>query len=105
MNEVEREYTRLKELFSEVDEKQLQLCDGAIREAARLRSELERLHKIVEISGLIKCKPDDPTIQKELPVSRMLPKIRANYTNIIFKLSRVLGASINDEDLGLDEYI
>lgn len=104
MIEIEEEYARLKALFADVDDKQLQLVEGSLWEAARLRAELERLHEIVKVTGLVKCRPDNPTIQKELPVSRMLPKIRANYTNIIFKLSRVLGASINDEDLGLDEY-
>ena len=102
---ISQEYERLKALFADVDEKQLQLCDGQLWEAARLRAELEHLHEIAKVSGLIKCHPENPTIQKELPVSRMLPKIRANYTNIIFKLSRILGTNFEDEDLGFDEYI
>ena len=105
MIDVSAEYERLKALFADVDEKQLSLVDGALWEAARLRSELDRLHEIAEASGLIKCHPDNPTIQKELPVSRMLPKVRANYTNIVFKLSKVLGTNFEDEDLGFDEYI
>lgn len=104
MIEIAEEYERLKALFADVDEKQLSLVDGELWEAARLRAELERLHEIVKVTGLIKYHPDNPAIQKELPVSRMLPKIRANYTNVIFKLSRVLGASINEEDLGFEDY-
>ncbi len=105
MNEMQQEYERIKALFADVDEKQLQLVDGAIIEAARLRLELDRLHDIVKISGLIKVDPNNPTRQKALPVSKELPKIRAGYTNIIFKLARILGASVNDEDLGLDDYV
>lgn len=105
MTEIEQEYDRIKALFAEVDEKQLQLVEGAILEAARLRVELDRLHEIVKVSGLIKVDAQNPTRQKVLPVSKELPKVRAGYTNIIFKLARILGASVGEEDLGLDEYI
>ena len=105
MKEIKREYKRIKELFADVDEKQLKLVDGAILEAARLRVELDRLNEIVEVSGLIKIDPNNPTRQKALPVSKELPKVRAGYTNIIFKLARVLGANVGEEDLGLDDYV
>lgn len=104
MTDITQEYERIKALFADADEKQLQLVDGAIIEAARLRVELDRLHEIVKRSGLIKIDPNNPTRQKSLPVSRELPKVRAGYTNIIFKLARVLGAGIVEEDLGLDDY-
>ncbi len=102
---MEKEYERIKALFKDVDEKQLQLVDGAIIEAARIRAELDRLHEIAKVTGLIKVDPNNPTRQKVLPVSKELPKLRASYTNIIFKLARILGAGINEEDLGLDDYI
>ena len=105
MNEINQEYERIKALFANVDENQLLLVDGAILEAARLRVELNRLHEIVKLSGLIKVDPNNPARQKALPVAKELPKVRAGYTNIIFKLARVLGASVNDEDLGLDDYV
>lgn len=104
MTDFKQEYERIKALFVNVDENQLALVDGAIIEAARLRVELDRLNEIVKISGLVKVDPNNPTRQKSLPVSRELPKVRAGYTNIIFKLARVLGASVTDEDLGLDDY-
>ena len=105
MIEVRQEYERMKALFADVDEKQLQLVDGEILEAARLRIELNRLHEIVKKSGLIKVDPNNPTRQKSLPVSRELPKVRAGYTNIIFKLAKILGANVGEEDLGLDDYV
>ena len=104
MTDIKQEYQRIKALFADVDENQLALVDGAIIEAARLRVELDRLHEIVKVSGLIKIDLNNPTRQKSLPVSRELPKVRAGYTNIIFKLARVLGTGINEEDLGLDDY-
>ena len=41
------EYERIRALFSSVDENQLALVDGAIWEAARLRTELDGLHAVV----------------------------------------------------------
>lgn len=98
------EYERIRALFGDMDENQLALVEGAIWEAARLRVELDGLHDVVAKSGLVKVDPANPSRQKELPVSRMLPKVRAGYTNIIFKLARVLGATITEDDLGMDDY-
>ena len=98
------EYERIRALFSSVDENQLALVDGAIWEAARLRTELDGLHAVVAKSGLVKVDPANPSRQKELPVSKLLPKVRAGYTNIIFKLAKVLGATITEDDLGMDDY-
>ena len=105
LTQIKKEYKRIRALFTDVDENQLKLVDGAILEAARLRVELDRLNEIVKVSGLIKVDPNNPMRQKVLPVSKELPKVRAGYTNIIFKLARVLGTGLNLEDLGLDDYV
>ena len=101
---VAQEHDRLRALFADVDEKQVELADGAIWEAARIRHQLDEINERAKVSGLIKFHPQDPSKQKVLPVSRELPKLRAGYANIIFKLIRVLGANVNEEDLGLDDY-
>lgn len=94
----QREYTRIKALFDGVDEKQLALVDGALWEAARLRVELNRLNEIVRKTGLVKVHPDNPGMQKELPVSRLIVKVRANYLNYIAKLSAILGKNAGDDE-------
>ncbi|MHC1749463.1 MAG: hypothetical protein AB9856_14420 [Cellulosilyticaceae bacterium] len=101
---VEQEYERIKALFNGIDEKQLELVEGAIWEAARLRVELDKLNELVSKSGLIKVHPDNPSMQKELPVSKMIVKVRANYLNYIAKLSNILGHNVDDEDDGMSEY-
>lgn len=99
-----KEYERIKALFDGVDESQLNLIDGAIWEAARIRVELNTLHEIVKESGLIKVHPQNPALQKELPVSKLIVKARANYLNYISKLSNLLGKNIDDEDDDLSDY-
>jgi hypothetical protein len=101
---VEEEYTRIKALFEGTDEKQLSLIDGTIWEVARLRVELDRLHDIVKQTGLVKVHPDNPVLQKELPVSKLITKVRANYLNYIAKLSNILGKNIDEDDDDLEAY-
>ena len=102
--EIQKEYERLKTLFEGVDDIQLKLIDGALWEAARLRVELDNLNEIVKESGLIKVHPQNPSVQKELPVSKLIVKARANYLNYISKLSGLLGKNIEDDDEDLGDY-
>lgn len=102
--EVSQEYERIKQLFSGIDEKQMQLVDGAIWECARLRVELNKLNEIAKETGLIKIHPTNPTMQKKLPVAEMLTKVRANYLNYLAKLSNILGKNIEDDENDLEEF-
>lgn len=102
--DINQEYERIRALFEGTDGKQLSLIDGTLWEAARLRVELDRLNEIVKQSGLIKVDPDNPLRQKELPVSRMIVKVRANYLNYIAKLANILGKNVEEEDDGLSEF-
>lgn len=102
--EVREEYERIKELFADCDEKQLDLLDGTFWEVARIRKELNDLHEIVKVSGLIKINPKNPTMQKELPVSKQIVRVRANYLNYMAKLSTILGKNVTDEDDDLEDF-
>ena len=102
--DVQKEYERIKALFDGADESQLNLIDGAIWETARIRVELNTLHEIVKESGLIKVHPQNPALQKELPVSKLIVKARANYLNYISKLSNLLGNNIEDDGDDLSDY-
>ena len=43
-------------------------------------------------------------MQKELPVSKLIVKARANYLNYIAKLSNMLGVNVDGEDDELSDY-
>ena len=102
--EVQKEYERIKGLFEGIDELQLKLIDGSLWECARLRVELNDLHDIVKKTGLIKVNPNNLGMQKELPVSKLIVKVRANYLNYIAKLSNLLGKNISDDEEDLNDY-
>lgn len=101
---IEEEYQRIKSLFEGVDEKVLSLIDGAILESARIKVELDDMHEIVKESNLIKVNKENPSLQKELPISKLLTKQRANYINYISKLAGVLGRTEEEEEDELGDY-
>lgn len=102
--EIEEEYQRIKKLFEGCDELQINLLEGSFWECARLRVELDKLHEIVKKSGLVKINPSNPSMQKELPVSKLIVRTRANYLNYIAKLSNILGKNVGEDDEDLEEF-
>ncbi len=104
MDEIKQEYERIRAIFADSDEQQLDLMDGLILEAARTRVDLNKLNAISKKSGLVKVNPLNPLLQKELAVSKVLPKVRASYTNIMFKLAKALNHDVDEDDLGLSDY-
>ncbi|MDK0720513.1 zinc-binding protein [Clostridium perfringens] len=95
---IQKEYERLKNLFDGIDENNLSLLDGSLMECARLKVELDDLHEIVKETGLIKFNPNNMSQQKELPVSKLITKVRANYLSYVSRLSGILGKNIFDDD-------
>ncbi len=106
MTDIEIEYSRIRGLFDDCDEKTLALLEGLFMEAARTRIELNKLNSLVKKTGLVIFNPKNPNQQKELPVSKALPKVRASYANTMFKLSAILGKNVTDDDPdgGLKDY-
>ena len=99
LEKIKKEEERLLALFEGISEKQLDLSRGAILESARMKVELDELQEIISSSeGLIKINPKNFSQQKELPVSKLIVKVRANYLNYIAKLSNILGKDNDDDD-------
>ena len=100
MTEVEREYKRLKALFADMDEKQQAVWDGVCMEAAQLK----KLNAAARKSGLVKIDPKNPERQKELPVSKMITRISANYLSYMSRIAHALGKPVQeDEDDSFEE--
>ena len=62
---IKEEYTRVKELFAEIEEKQKMFLDDIILIYAKIKVELEELEEIKKESGVIKVHPTDFSKQKE----------------------------------------
>lgn len=98
------EIERLKEQFKNADESKLNAMDCLINQAAYETLYLKKLNEQALNSGLIKIHPNNPDVQKTLPVSTEISKHSASLTNIIDKLCKHLCLDNEEEDESLNEY-
>lgn len=103
-SELSAEIERLKAEFPGADESKMRALDALIEQAACERIYLRRLNQQALITGLVKFHPDNPGIQKTLPVSGEIAKHSAALTNIMDKLMKHLAVSQEDEDDALAEF-
>jgi len=101
---VRAEIERLKTEFNGADESKLRILEGLIEQAAFERIYLKGLNEQAAVTGLVKVHPDNPTIQKQLPVSSEIAKHSATLTNIMDKLIKHLELPDDDDEDGLDDY-
>lgn len=103
-SEIASEIDRLKAEFSGTDESKLRVLESLIEQAAYERVYLRRMNEQAFKTGLVKLHPDNPNIQKSLPISGEISKHSAALTNIMDKLMKHLAVEQNEDDDGLDEY-
>lgn len=101
---LKKEVERLKALFPGADANKMAALEGLIEQAAYQRLFLQNLNEQAIRSGLVKIHPENPGLQKGLPVSREIAKHSAAYTNIMDKLMKHLAIEIEDDDDGLGDY-
>ncbi len=103
--QVSTEYERLKKFFEENAPDRVELLDGLFMEAARLKAELDRAAEIIMLcGGRVRYNPANPMQQKIILAVKDLEKIRACYSNIMFKLNKALGGTDDEEDERLNKY-
>lgn len=101
--EITQEIERIKESFPGADENNLKALEGLIEQAAFEKIYLRQLNEQALKSGLIEFHPDNPKLQRALPISNEIAKHSASLTNIMDKLIKHLGAK-SDDDEDLDDY-
>ena len=101
---IQKEYERLKALFAGADDVQMALADGLLQEAAKIKVQMDVLNEVASKTGLVKIDPKNPTRQKELPVSKVLAKQRANYVAYIQRIRSLIDKEDDDDDDLLAEY-
>lgn len=93
---VQNERDRLLKVFEGADENKLQLLDGVIWEAARLRVTIEELGKL----PLIRVHPNNLSVQRQTQAGKDIVRHRANYLNYMKLLSKELGGvELENDDL------
>lgn len=85
-----KEYTKLHEIFADVEENKQKLVDGLIKDAAFLYSESLELRKLLNITGMIKVSPNNPSLQKQIPAAAQYLKNLNSYAVVIKTLNGIL---------------
>lgn len=99
-----KEINKLNEIFSDVDESYKKLVEGLIQDAAFLYAENYVLKQILEQTGMIKIHPDNPSMQKPLPIAKEYRQNLNSYSIVIKSLSNILQRKIDDDDDDMDEF-
>lgn len=99
-----KEFNKLNEIFSDVEESDKKLVEGLIQDAAFLYAENYELKQILNKTGMIRVNPDNPSQQKSLPASKEYRQNLNSYSIVIKSLGSVLQKKIDDEDDDMDEF-
>lgn len=100
----EKELNKLNELFVDVDENTKKLNEGLIKDAAFLYAENYILKQSLDVTGMIKFHPSNPTLQKQLPAAKEYRQNLTSYSVVIKTLNGVLEKVNDDDDDDMDEY-
>lgn len=103
-SELSAEINRLKAEFASADENKIRALEGLIEQAAYERLYLKKLNQQAIETGLVEIHPENPKLQRTLPISGEIARHSAALTNIMDKLMKHLAVSIDDEDDELGEY-
>ena len=102
-SELSAEINRLKAEFAGADDNKLKALDALIEQAAYERLYLRKLNLQAIDTGLVEVHPDNPKLQRALPVSGEIAKHSATLTNIMDKLLKHLSISVEEDD-DLEDY-
>jgi hypothetical protein len=103
-SELSAEINRLKAEFASADENKIRALEGLIEQAAYERLYLKKLNQQAIETGLVEIHPENPKLQRTLPISGEIARHSAALTNIMDKLMKHLAVPIDDEDDELGEY-
>ncbi len=100
---VYKEYTRLKKLFTNVDDSKRELVDELLRKASFLKVELDNLEKLIISHGSIE-KSSKGNVRQSVYYRTYLSSLNV-YQGIIKTLNSIMGKNIIDDDDEFDEFL
>lgn len=97
------EYTRLKNLFTNVDESKSELVDELLRKASFLKVELDDLEEQIKIHGKIE-RSNKGNVRQTIYYKAYLQSVSV-YQGIIKTLYTIMGKNSVDNDDEFDEFM
>ena len=103
MSSINKEYERLKALFTNVDESKTELVDELLKKASFLKCELENLESLVRKYGSTQ-RSNKGNVRESIYYKTYLSSLNV-YQGIIKTLNTIMGKNIVDEDDEFDEFL
>lgn len=103
MSSIKSEYSRLKALFSNVDESKTELVDELLKKASFLKCELENLESLVKKYGSVE-RSNKGNVRESVYYKTYLSSLNV-YQGIIKTLNSIMGKNIIEEDDEFDEFL
>lgn len=100
---IQKEYERLKSLFSRIDETKIELVDELLKKAAYLKVELDDLQRNIDRNGVIQVSNKGNT-RVNVAYKTYLQTVGI-YQSIIKTLNTIFGSAVDDGDDEFDEFI
>nr|DAD95071.1 MAG TPA: hypothetical protein [Siphoviridae sp. ctVqj4] len=102
---IEKEYTKLLEIFKNMEPNSLELVKGLLKETAYIKVELANMREILNKTGMMKVHPLDNTKQKSLPIANEYRRTVNIYSLNIKVLNSILNHTQTDEDDPFEEWL
>jgi hypothetical protein len=93
---------KLSDLIDKKDKVVFNLTEELIEQSSLLAQQINDIQDKVKETGHILYKKDAPQIQKELPSSKVLTRLQAQYNATILAIFRIVSKMPNDD--GDDEF-
>lgn len=100
---IQKEYERLKSLFSLVEESKKELVDNLIYQAAFMKVELDKLQIQIKKYGTVQI--SSKGAQRQTESAKYYTKLVNSYGTVIKTLNQILGTQVDDGDDAFDEFL
>lgn len=103
--DIQKEQTRLREIFKDTPAGIQQLAEGLIDDAAYLAVENRRLRGVIDKTGMVRVHPQHPEIQKAVEAAGQYLKNVNSYAVLIKALATLANKSDGDGEDELDKFL
>ncbi|MCI9355102.1 MAG: hypothetical protein HFE58_09985 [Firmicutes bacterium] len=103
--EIQKEFEKLKQIFSELEQKELDFISGLLEETAYQKVTLCEMREIMSEIGMLLIHPKDNTKQKALPIANEYRRTANIYALNIKQLYSLLHKLDNEQENAFDVWL
>ncbi len=103
--EIQKEFEKLKQIFSELEQKELDFISGLLEETAYQKVTLCEMREIMSETGMLLIHPKDSTKQKALPIANEYRRTANIYALNIKQLYSLLHKLDNEQENAFDVWL